>query len=478
MYFLKWVDQTIPGCVPNVNKLSVWNARFTIKAKDDFIGGNAVLTNGNEENMNMVYSEEDDAPSSGIADWLREEDTDELLSKGFPRVTVNVPPPVFETSDSEIIYMGENLNYETIKENMLDQAKKDKDNRNIFYWEYLERYGKKYGAITGKTANDYIQQLLSEGTVKIPYYYLPNTSNTNLTSDENHEADELGNLVYSIIPPEQDGGEIQDLTKRQFILTVTYEPKTVDERQSSNDTLVNDGYYNWSPAYKPTAGKVQDQKVVITNTHDISIVSGEIALQVVFDSQLVEIIDGQKIEYDIELNRNYKGVTETVGTFKATYDGTSEIDTDINGNYILTAKLYYSIPYMEQYGLPLGTYTLGEPTLIISPSYIKFDQINIVDDTNRYIVENLFNLGTNHDTPLDYLAVFKDNTQIILGADESGDDYLEDRFGIFEVKPIAAFEMPVSGSNSLIILMSIAVICILTAIVIEPHKKIRNKKRK
>ena len=56
MYYLEWLYQTIPSTPIGSNSLlPVWNAEFLLRAKDDFLGGNAVLTNGNKEKMNWVY---------------------------------------------------------------------------------------------------------------------------------------------------------------------------------------------------------------------------------------------------------------------------------------------------------------------------------------------------------------------------------------------------------------------------------------
>lgn len=474
MYYLKWVDQTIPGCVPDVKKLSVWNARFTIKAKDDFIGGNAVLTNGNKDNMNWVYSEDDERPSSGIDDYLRVEETNELLSKGFPRVTVNVPPFVSEEEESQTIYMGETLSYETIKQNILEQSRNSTENKNIlYYWEYFDRYAKRYG----ETADYYVNQILTNGSIKIPYYYLPNDSDTNLTGKAEHEGDSLGYLEYKIEQFGPTDGEIHDLEDRQLKLTVSFIPETVENRSSSNDELVKDQYYKWKMTYKPSVGDEQKQETVLVNEHKIDVVSGEIALKVVFDKELKEIIEGKEIKYEIGLYREYNGEEEKVGIFEATYNGIEDIPTDSDGNYILTANIKYLKPYMEENGLPLGKYTVKEPTITASPSYIKYDEIDIVGSKEEYLPD-LFKLGTGRATPQEYLGVFEDNTNIILGDDESGTPNIDNRFGIFEIKPIAAFEMPLSGSSSLIMLYIVIMVCIITAIVLQQSVKPKNKKRK
>lgn len=73
-------------------------------------------------------------------DW----DTDNYPSKGFPRVTVNVP--LYETGKitPALIYMGETLSIESIVKGLIDAAN---DNECFCYWEYLERLGEVYDDI-------------------------------------------------------------------------------------------------------------------------------------------------------------------------------------------------------------------------------------------------------------------------------------------------------------------------------------------
>lgn len=65
MYYLQWTDQTIPGCNVNAHQLNVWRSTVTVRAKEDLIGGNAVLSNGNAASQNYVFSPGDGSRSSG-----------------------------------------------------------------------------------------------------------------------------------------------------------------------------------------------------------------------------------------------------------------------------------------------------------------------------------------------------------------------------------------------------------------------------
>ena len=163
MYYLEWVNQTIPTSAVGAQRLAVWNALYTLKAKDDFIGGNAILTNGNKASMNWVYHPGDlplddaadvaDNPSaaetepfgfdanSGTSDSKKEIDSngivlDEYPSKGFPRTTVNVQLLPIETNPlSKNIYMGEVISPMQLLLDLEDQYFTDS-----YYLDYLKRY--------------------------------------------------------------------------------------------------------------------------------------------------------------------------------------------------------------------------------------------------------------------------------------------------------------------------------------------------
>ncbi len=474
MYYLKWVKQTIPGCVVDAKILPVWNTRFTIKAKDDVLGGNAILTNGNAEKMNYVYSEGDSSASSGTDKCHKKEGENNSVSKGFPRVTVNIPTYEIEKESKQTIYMGESLDYKNIEKEMIKQVNEESEKENIkYFWEYLERYAK-----NNNEEKNYIEELLEKGTITIPYYYLPNKEKTNLAEDKTeHKEDKLGELVYEIKESGGNDGEVKDREKRTLTLTVTYKPGNIEERLKENEKLVKEEEYKWDEKYKPAVGEVQKEKEVIKNEHKIDIVSGEIALQVKFDSKVVEVMENEEIEYDVDLYRTYKGETKKVGTFKATWKKEDDNQPDDEGNITVTAKLEDLEKYMEENGLPLGTYTLGTPKIVKAPSYMKFDTTNVVKDAERYI-DKLFTLGTDNNNPKKYLANLENNSEIILGDTEKTEGYLEKRFGLFEVKPIVVFEMPLAGSNSLMMIYIVAVGCIVTATILHKSIRLRIKKRK
>ncbi len=516
MYFLKWVDQTIPGCIPNADYLSVWNAEFKIRAKDDFIGGNAVLTNGNEKNMNWVYNDEDTDKSSGVDDAIlpkEETDTsegetvvgdskdkdDKYPSKGFPRVTVNVPPEKNTFSEEQLIYMGEKINKEELSEKLMQDTYNELKNTNLkYYIEYLSRYASKH---SDKGSLEKYKKDLKEGkTVTIPYYYLPNSSNTTLTGTEAHEKDQLGILEYKVVPEGDNyspkDGIIKDRNDRKLVFTVKYFPLKSTEnieyneeeslkelteqekkpRKDNNETLVTETDYKWDESYKPAVGDEISKEDLVTGTHTTKDVSGEISLQLVLTPDIQEVIGDDELTYKIDLMREYDNKDkQKVGTFTATYkkenmpltqpeeapttpseavpsaeevkDNTYQLDE--KGNLTILAKIDYIEDYMKTNGLPIGTYTLANPQ-IADFENLKFKLPNVITENSQYTSE-LFSLGSEHEKVPSYLATFKDNDKIILGdKDTSESTYTDLRFGLMRVTPITKFELPKTGKTSLI----------------------------
>ena len=228
MYYLEWLDQTIPSTpVGSDSLLPVWNAEVILKAKDDFIGGNTVLTTGNEEEMNWLFHPADvskDAYNEYYDGWDEEEKgrikkssydaasgtndmykkyeqkttssgqlinnydkpIDEFPSKGFPRVTANVELLSIDTNDvGGVIYMGEAIS----PRQLLTQVE-DKYMTESYYLDYIKRYAyQRYiranSEETRKEMDMPLFDLLAkwleidndkvyEKEFSVPYIYLPN----------------------------------------------------------------------------------------------------------------------------------------------------------------------------------------------------------------------------------------------------------------------------------------------------------------
>lgn len=151
MYYLEWLLQTVPTGSVGADRLEVWNARITLKAKGDFLGGNDILLVGNEKEMNWVHRPGDPDASSGTSDMFKTFGTkvvngatvrdpsvvlDPYPSKGFPRTVVNVQLLPLNTKPlDDIVFEGEIISHAQILTNIEDEYITES-----YYLEYLRRY--------------------------------------------------------------------------------------------------------------------------------------------------------------------------------------------------------------------------------------------------------------------------------------------------------------------------------------------------
>lgn len=166
MYYLRWLDTKIPGCAEGAPLVEIWRSDIRLRAKEDFIGGNSILTNGNLEHMNYVYTTEKDesdkrelSNSSGTdkANPKLELDNDNnpkyLPSKGFPRVTVDVRLlPITTQNLSKEIYMGEAISPAQLLLDVEGQYVTDS-----YYLEYLKRYAYQRYMAQGKESEELLK---------------------------------------------------------------------------------------------------------------------------------------------------------------------------------------------------------------------------------------------------------------------------------------------------------------------------------
>ncbi len=299
-YYLKWNGVVIPGCTVGDESIAVWSSSFKIVAKEDFIGGNVVLTNGIAENMNYVYStEEKDKTNSGVdhsilgagaADY-------EFTSKGFPRTTVNVKllePKL--TAGESIIYLGEDIDPTEIINSI--KGSDDYD----YYWEYLDRYDSK----NGKDANTSYNALIENGTLELPYSYLEKDGV--LAGTSSHQAETFGTITYELKATDSDDASLgtkepytaKDLKTKTYTLSVKFDAEDLpadNSREKQISDLVKDGKFKWDEKFKPTAGTPQTTKEN-TEEHTIETVRGEIVLGLKIN------LTAEQLDY---LKENYPG---------------------------------------------------------------------------------------------------------------------------------------------------------------------------
>ena len=129
MFYVEWRTQDIPSSTLKSSNVNTWSSQVRIQAKQDFLGGNDILTNGNDPTLNKVYFPGKDTNSSEIPGEY-------YPAKVFPQTSAN-PAILDESLDytEDTIYLGE----------AIDPADKFKwlfetpQNDNL-YIEYLKRY--------------------------------------------------------------------------------------------------------------------------------------------------------------------------------------------------------------------------------------------------------------------------------------------------------------------------------------------------
>lgn len=372
LYYLKWEGQTIPGCSIEADRLNVWKTRIHVKAKEDFIGGNAILTNGNEADMNMVYHKDTKNPSSGKEDAeytvteIEDEDGNSVQkihypSKGFPRTTVNVKLLDLNIkNDNTIIYMGQNID----PLEQLEYLGGTVDNK--VYYEYLERYAKQ-----GASAQQKIEQLKKGEEISILYYYLPDIKSSNQTGGDLHKNDQIGELTYKWIECDNEGNPkgdktryelfaTEDVDSRYYQLSISYKPLSEDDRDKE-EKLITDLEYGYDKDLKAAKGDEQKSEMSDEGTYQTDIVRGELIVEarVLLDDlkYLAEKNDGKlDLKEKFTVERSYDKITkydyDTIEIAFPTYT-TAELDElspDEDG--------YVSIYSKPSKPLPIGVYTL------------------------------------------------------------------------------------------------------------------------
>lgn len=330
-YYLKWNGVVIPGCTVGDESIAVWSSSFKIVAKEDFIGGNVVLTNGIAENMNYVYSTEETDNNSGVDhSILGEGKPYEHTSKGFPRTTVNVKLLEPElTAGESIIYLGEEIDPTEIINSI--KGSDDYD----YYWEYLDRYDSKHIPDTSYNT------LIENGTLELPYSYLEKDGV--LAGTDSHQAETFGTITYELKATDSDDASLEkkdsykatDLKTKTYTLSVKFDAEDLpadNSREKQIETLVTDEKFTWDGTFKPTAGTEQTTKEN-TAEHTIETVRGEIVLGLKINLT-AEQLDYLKENYPDDYTYNadvFRGETK-VGTlslsfgFGAGYDWTEPVE--------------------------------------------------------------------------------------------------------------------------------------------------------
>jgi hypothetical protein len=402
MFYLDWTNQEIPTTTKGVQgdqKVSVWSSTITVRAKKDFLGGNNILTNGNEPGQNKVF----DPNNNG-------------KPKDFPRTTVN---PAVLTPDlsnyEDTIFLGEEIKPGEIH---------DKLAGDDWFAEYLERIGAKDG-------KDYIETLKRGQTVEVPYYYLKDPNDdASYAGGTLHQNDKVGGLRYEWAAYDTGGnlGSNDDayvnyttvtVNDVKYYLKVTYRPDDID--YGSNDqykdngtprTLTLTGQSGTNKLIRDPVGNKQVDCVSDTGKAVIHVVDGRLRItKEVNKADLLHYLESlgpqDKLTFSFKVNRDENQgsdqvlrtlavelqnnhsengaspipheVSNKTETIHVTWKDVNEMTADADGNIQLID--------CWEIVLPKGTYSLAEEIsrdgiLELSVSAVKREQITDDTETN------------------------------------------------------------------------------------------------
>lgn len=411
MYYLKWIGQTIPLSEIGSTRLPIWNARITVQAKDDFIGGNTVLTNGTESDMNYVFSPKGSNNSSGADRSVKTAEGD-LPSKGFPRTTVNVGTVYEEALDGQVIYMGEELNASTIAKELITLAQDQISSSRYskYYFEYIQRYAK----AQGKTLDEILENLVEDGALTLEYSYLRDIDSTT----DIYAQDSMGQITYEIKSVDSEYPEdiTTDTNSRKSLLTVRFDALSEADREENVKDLVSDTDYEWNKDYKPSEGTEIGEEQLIESSYNTDIVSGEVVLQLEV-SESVKALLKDKIDLRAKLI-NDKAEVAGVYTLTYTQEKGGVVDFSLESDY-------------NKYGLPMGEYTVVLDTANTKlPEGVTLGEVKVVTETKDYLADS-FKVAAGNERPQDYMASFSGNTvKLGTGSDKV---YTDQRFGLYRV---------------------------------------------
>ncbi len=230
IYTVTWSDQTLG--VKNTDGIRPWTATFKLKAKDDFLGGNVIATNGSE---------------SGVKTGTG---TDTKFER-FDQPAVNVKVLDFTlASDEEYVFKGDKfIVYKS-------------DGSNGAYSWFLDNMSGSGASILQDIVkdNDYRNWNKNDDgtyTYTAPYSY-GNTS------------DEIGTITYTFTPEINDGAIEADGTAFKvgspvatWTMTVSYDPYGVSDRQTSKTDLTLSTYPGTEVTETTSTGTYKDNVVTI-----------------------------------------------------------------------------------------------------------------------------------------------------------------------------------------------------------------------
>lgn len=351
---VKWVNQTLGVKKDNS---SGWSKTIYVKAKDDFIGGNKITTNGS---------------GSGIT----------LKDGGnipFEKPAVNVKLLDITQGDKEItVFLGDQINPATL----LKQLNAEQPKINGFEKDNDGNPKNIYSNASAQLTEEELSQLLSGTTASVEKAY--SYGNT---------GDTIGKFVYTVTV-DSDKKETHKTTTtgikvETYTLHVEYIPYTMEERESAKGTL------STNPGTELT---VSDKKTS-ENHYYVNVVAGKI--------QIRKKIDGTapNAQKTFTFNVEYTAPGEDKATLQ-----TITLNVDANNSLSNVG----SVIYQSAEELPRGTYVIKEN---LNPEY-SLKGIALASDlgtTNCY--SSISGTGDNANITF---VIGSDTNGNVLGKDSDG----------------------------------------------------------
>ena len=340
LYYLEWRDQTIPTTAQSAQQPLTWNARIRVKAKEDFLGGNAVLSNATESSLNRVFHPGHEG---------NEADAD-IPAKDFPQVTCS--PQTLALAAKGIDsrqFLGEYVSIPQLDED--DPFAID----SPWYWEYLARLAQD----EGRERSYYVDKLKQDGMLELEYRYIGSG-----TDALQHDA--IGTITYSLehVSGPDFGDEIRDKAGSRWRLVAKYTPYDGIRRQAASDALLETGSH--AHALRDAVGPNTRTRTADADI-TLAVVSGELSFdKTVNCADAIAVLDDGRLDtlgFSFTLNRSYEGPdgnrdwindANPHGKTLAVTITRAEVEAAIAaGDSSLTVTRTFS-------ELPIGAYTLVE----------------------------------------------------------------------------------------------------------------------
>lgn len=343
-----WTNQTIPN-KNNKKGNKKWSNTITVKAKDDFIGGNKIITNGSEsgitlENVGTVHFKQP-AVNVKLLDITQEE----------KEITV------FLGDEIDPINLLKQLNEEQTKINGFEKDSKgaSKNTYNI-----PER-----SCLTAGEISELLNGNGTQSSISKPYSY----GNTQ---------DDVGEFVYKIKVVK--GKNTSHITTtagvqvEQYELNVEYVPYTMNERNNNNAP----GTLSENPGKE--LPEPETDKKTSYNYYYVNVVAGKIQLIKKLDSDTPAPDNDKTFKFNVEYTAP-GGTATKLKKISLTVDKVTKISGE--------DMVVYGTPDSQQ--LPRGTYVIKES---LNPEYKLKNIENSITSTSegsQSVTTNCYNEISN-----------------------------------------------------------------------------------